>query len=74
LGFQYRQAGTTVAADENLRFPLWLNLVVVLLARLLGGIFAFWSTHRVDLANHQQDQPDRQLIGEGRMIERVWTN
>ena len=43
-------ARTAVAAAENLRFPWWLNLVVILLAGLCGASFAFWATHRTDLA------------------------
>ena len=37
-----RQAArSAVAAAENLRLPWWLNLVVILLAGLCGGSFAF---------------------------------
>jgi predicted DCC family thiol-disulfide oxidoreductase YuxK len=68
-----RQAArTAVAAAENLRFPWWLNLVVILLAGLLSGSFAFWATHRADLADYQQDQRSQQLIREGQMLERIW--
>lgn len=68
-----RQAArTAVAAAENLRFPWWFNLVVILLAGLLGGSFAFWATHRADLASYQQDQRSQQLIREGQMLERIW--
>ena len=68
-----RQAArTAVAAAENLRFPWWFNLVVILLAGLLGGSFAFWATHRADLASYQQDQRSQQLIREGQMLEHIW--
>jgi hypothetical protein len=68
-----RQAArSAVAAAENLRLPWWLNLVVVLLAGLLSGSFAFWATHRADLAWYQQDQRRQQLIREGQMLERIW--
>ena len=68
-----RQAArSAVAAAENLRLPWWLNLVVILLAGLCGGSFAFWATHRADLAYFQQDQRSQQLIREGQMLERIW--
>jgi hypothetical protein len=68
-----RQAArSAVAAAENLRFPWWFNLVVILLAGLLSGSFAFWATHRADLADYQQDQRSQQLIREGHMLERIW--
>jgi hypothetical protein len=46
--------------------------VVILVAGLLDGSFAFWATNRADLAYYQQDQRSRQLIREGQMLERVW--
>jgi predicted DCC family thiol-disulfide oxidoreductase YuxK len=61
-----------VAAAENLRQPWWLYLVVILLAGICGGSFAFWATHRADLADYQQDQHSQQLIREGQMLERIW--
>jgi hypothetical protein len=42
-----RQAArSAVAAAENLRFPWSFNLVVILLAGLLSGSFAFWGCAR----------------------------
>jgi hypothetical protein len=68
-----RQAARgALAAAENLRLPWWLNLVVILLAGLCGASFAFWATHRADLAAYQQDQRSQQLIREGQMLERIW--
>jgi hypothetical protein len=68
-----RQAARgAVAAAETLRMPWWLNLVVILLAGLCGGSFAFWATHRADLADYQQAQRSQQLIHEGEMLERIW--
>lgn len=58
----YQAARSAVAAAENLRFPWWFNLVAILLAGLLGGSFAFWATHRADLAYYQQDQRSQELI------------
>lgn len=63
---------SAVAAAENLRLPWWLNLAVILLAGLCGASFAFWATHRADLAYYQQDQRSQQLIREGEMLERIW--
>jgi len=65
-------ARSAVAAAENLRLPWWLNLAVILLAGLCGASFAFWATHRADLAYYQQDQRSQQLIREGEMLERIW--
>ena len=68
-----RQAArSAVAAAENLRLPWWLNLAMLLLAGLCGACFAFWATHRVDLAYFQYDQRNQQLIREGRTLERIW--
>ncbi len=68
-----RQAArSAVVAAENLRLPWWLYLVVILLAGMCGGSFAFWATHRADLADYQQDQRSQQLIREGQMVERIW--
>lgn len=68
-----RQAArSAAAAAENLRLPWQLNLAVILLAGLLGGSFAFWTTHRADLAYFQQDQRNQQLIREGQLLERIW--
>ena len=68
-----RQAArSAVAAAENLRLPWWLNLAMILLAGLCSASFAFWATHRADLAYFQQDQRSQQLIREGQMLERIW--
>ena len=68
-----RQAARgAVAAAENLRLPWWLNLVVILLAGLCRASFAFWATHRADIADYQQDRRSQQLIREGQMLERIW--
>jgi hypothetical protein len=68
-----RQAArSAVAAAENLRLPWWLNLAAILLTGVLSASLAFWATHRVDLADYQQDQRSLQLIREGQMLERVW--
>lgn len=68
-----RQAAhSAAAAAENLRLPWQLNLLALLLAGLLGGSFAFWTTHRADLADFQQTRRSEQLVHEGEMLERVW--
>ncbi|SRR5712691_1278560 len=65
-------ARSAVAAAENLRFPWWLNLFVILLAGLLSAISASWMTHRIDEAAYQVNKQDQRLIDEGRMLERIW--
>src|SRR5215471_12384486 len=66
-------AGSAVAAAENLRWPWWFYLLVILLGCLLSGISATWITQRPDeAAYHQADPQEQRLIEEGRTLERVW--
>ena len=66
-------ARSAVAAAENLRWPWWLYLLVILLGCLLSGIAATWMTHHPDeAAYHQMDQQEQRLIDEGRTLEHVW--
>jgi hypothetical protein len=65
-------ARSAVAAAENLRWPWWLYLLVILLAGLLSAICATWMTHRPGDPTHQVSQEDQRLIDEGRMLEHVW--
>jgi len=61
-----------MAAAENLRWPWWLYLLVILLASLLSAISVTWMTHRIDEAANQVNKQDQRLIDEGRTLERVW--
>jgi hypothetical protein len=65
-------ARSAVAAAENLRWPWWLYLLVILLAGLLSAITSNWMTHPVDQAAYQVNRQDQRLIDEGGMLERVW--
>src|SRR5713101_6681892 len=66
-------ARSAVAAAENLRWPWWLYLLVILLAGLLSALAAAWMTHRPDeAAYHQLDPQNQKLIDEGRTLEHVW--
>jgi hypothetical protein len=66
-------ARSAVAAVENLRWPWWLYLLVVLLASLLSAITSNWMAPRPDEAvYHQVDPQNQRLIDEGRTLEHVW--
>jgi len=65
-------ARSAVAAAENLRWPWWLYLLVILLGCLLSGIAATWMTQRPDETAYHQDPQTQGLVDEGRMLERVW--
>jgi hypothetical protein len=65
-------ARSAVAAAENLRWPWWLYLLVILLAGLLSAITSNWMTHPVDQAAYPVSRQDQRLIDEGGMLERVW--
>jgi hypothetical protein len=65
-------ARSAVTAAENLRWPWWFYLLVILLTGFIGGSFGSWATQRVDSAYYQQDQLNQQLIREGRTLERIW--
>src|SRR5215469_1180826 len=63
-------ARSAVAAAENLRWPWWLYLLVILLGCLLSGISATWMTYRPDENAYHQDPQDQRLIEDGRTLER----
>ena len=66
-------ARSAVAAAENLRWPWWLYLLVILLGCLLSGISATWITQRPDEAAYLQADPQEQrLIEDGHILEHVW--
>lgn len=65
-------ARSAVAAAENLRWPWWLYLLVILLGCLLSTVSAIWMTQRPDEIAYHQGPQDQRLIDDGRTLERVW--
>jgi hypothetical protein len=66
-------AHSAVAAAENLQWPWWLYLFIILLTGLLSGMSAIWMMNRPAAAPaYQVSREDQRLIDEGRMLERVW--
>lgn len=65
-------ARSAMAAAENLRWPWWLYLLVILAAGFLSAICATWMTPRPGEHVYQVSPEDQRLIDEGGMLERVW--
>ena len=65
-------ARSAVAAAENLRWPWWQYLFVILAAGFLSAICTAWMMPRSNETVYQISQEDQRLIDEGRMLEHVW--
>jgi hypothetical protein len=65
-------ARSAVVAAENLRWPWWQYLFVILAAGLLSAICTAWMMSRSNETVYQISREDQQLIDEGRMLEHVW--
>ena len=65
-------ARSAVVAAENLRWPWWQYLFVVLAAGLLSAIGTAWMMSGSNETVYQTSREDQRLIDEGRMLEQVW--